>query len=47
MNVVCGNVFPYSLLWKGVRAGSLLFRVTIQKRRINLPDSWALRLWRF
>ncbi|QYC43603.1 hypothetical protein Nocox_30095 [Nonomuraea coxensis DSM 45129] len=39
MNVVCGNVFPDGLLWKGVRAGSLLFRVTIQKRRLNLPDN--------
>jgi hypothetical protein len=41
MNVVCGNVFRDGLLWKGVGAGSLLFPVTIQKRRLNLPDSWA------
>lgn len=46
MNVVCGNVFRDGLLWKGVGAGSLLFPVTIQKRSLNLADSWAQRCGR-
>jgi hypothetical protein len=44
MNVVCGNVFRDGLLWKTQSAGSLLFRVTIQKRPLNLPDSGLLTL---
>ncbi|SEG35958.1 hypothetical protein SAMN05444920_102704 [Nonomuraea solani] len=44
MNVVCGNVFRYGLLWKGVECPSLLFPVTIQKRHLNLPDALPLCL---
>jgi hypothetical protein len=42
MNVVCGNVFRHGLLWKTLTPGSLLFRVTIQKRRLNPSDTCAL-----
>lgn len=37
MNVVCGNVFRHSLLWKTLPFGSLLFPVTIQKHEDAVP----------
>jgi hypothetical protein len=39
MNVVCGNVFRHGLLGKTSGGGSLLFPVTIQKRRGRLFDT--------
>lgn len=40
MNVVCGNVLRRGLLGKTSQGGSLLFPVTIQKRRGRPPVTY-------